>query len=80
MTKNLLLGLLISIYCIAYVHSDSKMYKDEKGRWVNSKGGNIFGDSRFNLDADPRFNMDADPRFNLDADPKWSIDGDKRYQ
>lgn len=41
MTKNLLLGLLISIYCIAYVHSDSKMYKDEKGRWVNSKGGNI---------------------------------------
>ncbi len=48
------------------------MHKNEKGRWVNSKGGNIYGDSRFNTDADPRFNIDADPRF--------SLDGDKRYQ
>ena len=94
--KNLLLGLLISIFCITYVQSEPKMHKDDKGRWVNSKGGNIYGDSRFNLDADPRFNMNADPRFNLDADPKfnldadpkfnfdadpkYSIDGDKRYQ
>ena len=75
---------LFSSICIA----NEKMYKDDKGRWVNSKGGNIYGDSRFNLDADPRFNLnadpkfnlDADPKFNFDADPKYSIDGDKRYQ
>jgi hypothetical protein len=73
-TKKLLLGLLISIFCITYVQSEPKMHKDEKGRWVNSKGGNIYGDSRFNLDADPRFNMNADPRFNLDADPKFNLD------
>ena len=41
------------------------MHQDEYGRWVNSAGGNIYGDSRYNMDADPRYNMDADPRYNI---------------
>ena len=47
------------------------MHQDESGRWVNCAGGNIYGDSRFNLDADPRFNLDADPRFSLDGDSRY---------
>ena len=82
-----LLFLILTLCSICSIGNE-KMYKDDKGRWVNSKGGNIYGDSRFNLEADPRFNLNADPRFNLDADPKfnfdanpkYSIDGDKRYQ
>ena len=85
MKKLILLILTLFSFCLI---ANEKMYKDDKGRWVNSKGGNIYGDSRFNLDADPRFNLnadpkfnlDADPKFNFDADPKYSIDGDKRYQ
>ena len=69
MKKLILLILTLFSFCLI---ANEKMHKDDKGRWVNSKGGNIYGDSRFNLDADPKFNMDADP--------KWSIDGDKRYQ
>jgi len=92
--KKLLL--FICLFSSVSLIANEKMYKDDKGRWVNSKGGNIYGDSRFNpdadprynlnadprfnLDADPRFNLDADPRFNLDADPRFSIEGDKRYQ
>ena len=48
------------------------MHLDESGRWVNEKGGNIYGDSRWNSDADPRWNSKADP--------KWSPDGDPRYK
>ena len=77
MKKLLFLILILFSNCLI---ANEKMYKDDKGRWVNSKGGNIYGDSRFNLDADPKFNLDADPKFNFDADPKYSIDGDKRYQ
>jgi hypothetical protein len=84
--KKLLL--LICVFSSTCLIANEKMYKDDKGRWVNSKGGNIYGDSRFNLEADPGFNLNADPRYNLDADPKFnfeadplfSIDGDKRYQ
>ena len=56
------------------------MHQDEYGRWVNCAGGNLYGDSRYNMDADPRYNMDADPRYNMDADPNYSLDGDPRYQ
>ena len=76
--KILIFSTLIIISSVLY--ADGKMYKDEKGRWVNSKGGNIYGDSRFNLDADTRYNPNADPRFNLDADPRFSIDSHERYQ
>lgn len=95
MTKNLLVGLLIAI-CMTHVQAEPKMFKDNKGRWVNSEGGNIYGDSRFNPNADPRFNpyadpkfnpyadpifnIDANPRFNIDVNPNFSIDGDMRYQ
>ena len=92
--KSLLFGSLI--LCTISVQSEQKMFRDDKGRWVNSQGGNIYGDSRFNPNADPRFNPNADPRFNifadpifnidanpkfnLDANPNLSIDGDLRYQ
>lgn len=95
MNKKLLFGLLILI-CTTYVQAEPKMFRDSKGRWVNSEGGNIYGDSRFNVDADPRFNpnadpkfnpnadpifnIDANPRFNIDVNPNFSIDGDIRYQ
>ena len=71
MAKKLLLGLLILIYT-SYVQAEPRMFRDDKGRWLNSEGGNIYGDSRFNIDADPRFNIEANPNF--------SIDGDARYQ
>ena len=48
------------------------MHKNESGAWVNEKGGNIYGDSRFNMDADPRFNMNADPRFSPEGDPAYT--------
>lgn len=68
--KKLLAGLLI--LCSTHVQSEPRMFRDDKGRWLNSEGGNIYGDSRFNIDADPRFNIEANPNF--------SIDGDRRYQ
>ena len=95
MDKKVMFGLLI-LFCTTSVQSESKMYIDAKGRWLNLEGGNIYGDSRFNINADPRFNLNADPKFNLNADPKFnidanpkfnietnpnfSIDGDRRYQ
>ena len=54
--------------------SCSGMYKDEYGRWVNCEGGNIFGDSTFNLNADPTFNMMADPNFSLSGDLSQQFD------
>ena len=93
--KKLLFGLLI-LFCATHVQAELKMFRDDKGRWLNSEGGNIYGDSRFNIDADPRFNLNADPRFNpyadprfnpyadprfnIEANPNFSIDGDVRYQ
>lgn len=71
--------LLLTILYITGVQSEPSMYKDDKGRWVNSRGGNIYGDSRFNLDADPRFNYKADPKFNIDADPRFNTDADPRF-
>ena len=70
-----MLGLVISTGLFA----EESMHQDEYGRWVNSAGGNIYGDSRYNMDADPRYNMDADPRYNMDADPRYNMDADPRY-
>jgi hypothetical protein len=78
MAKKLLLGLLILVYT-SYVQSEPRMFRDDKSRWLNSEGGNIYGDSRFNPNADPRFNLNADPRFNIDADPKFNIDANPRF-
>ena len=77
-TKTVLLGLLILI-CTTYVQAEPRMFRDDKGRWLNSEGGNIYGDSRFNPNADPRFNLNADPRFNPNADPRFNIDADPRF-
>jgi len=72
-------ALLLTILCIPNVQSEESMFMDAEGRWVNSEGGNIYGDSRFNLKADPRFNLRADPKFNLNADPRFNLDADPRF-
>lgn len=79
MNKNILVGLILLLFCVTTTQSEPKMYRDDKGRWLNSEGGNIYGDSRFNIDADPRFNPNANPRFNIDADPRFNIDANPRY-
>jgi hypothetical protein len=71
--------LLLVMVCIPNVQSEETMFMDSDGRWVNSEGGNIYGDSRFNLKADPRFNLRADPKFNLKADPRFNLDADPRF-
>lgn len=71
--------LFLTILCMTSVQSEETMFMDSEGRWVNSQGGNIYGDSRFNLDADPRFNLNADPKFNLKADPRFNLDADPRF-
>ena len=59
--------------------SFAEMYQDSSGRWVNSEGGNIYGDSRYNIDAHPRYNINADPRYNINADPRYNICADPNY-
>ncbi len=44
--------LTISILGFGIVTAKAEMRKDERERWVNSKGGNLYGDSRYNLDVD----------------------------
>lgn len=66
-----MLGLAISTGLFA----EESMHQDEYGRWVNSAGGNIYGDSRWNPDADPNWNPNADPRWNPNADPNWNPNG-----
>ena len=59
--------------------SDGQMYGSMQcveGRWVNSAGGNIYGDSRVNPAADPTVNPQADPSINWKADPLVSPDAD----
>ena len=71
--------LLISVLGLAIstgLFAEESMHQDEYGRWVNSAGGNIYGDSRWNPDADPNWNPNADPRWNPNADPNWNPNGD----
>ena len=42
---------------------------DADGKWVNSAGGNLYGDSRLNPDANPLLNPDANPTLNFEANP-----------
>ncbi len=56
--------------------ASAQMHQDSEGRWVNSAGGNLYGDSNINPDADPNINSDADPNINSDADPKLNSDAD----
>ena len=49
----------------------SGMYQDADGRWLNCAGGNLYGDSRYNLDADPNYNLNADPSYSRDGDPRY---------
>ena len=47
-------------------------------QYLNSAGGNIYGDSRINPNADPRINPNADPRINPNADPRINPNTDPR--
>ena len=69
---TLIAGLMISSQQTTYSYG---MTEDENGRWVNSAGGNIYGDSRVNPNSDPRVNPNADPRVNPNADPRVSPSG-----
>lgn len=77
--KRLLLWLALLILIPTLSQSEPELSMDSQGRWVNSQGGNIYGDSRFNLNADPRFNLNADPRFNLNADPRFNLNANPRF-
>jgi hypothetical protein len=61
--KIVTLILSVVILNIGVMGASAQLHKDESGRWVNSKGGNIYGDSRYNIDADPTYNIDGDPRY-----------------
>ena len=77
-------GFLYTAYLVgaqdAKACSDGEMYGSQmqcvEGRWVNSAGGNIYGDSRVNPAADPTVNPQADPSINWKADPLVSPDAD----
>jgi hypothetical protein len=58
--------------------ASAQMHQDSEGRWVNSEGGNLYGDTRINPNADPRINPYADPRINPYADTRTSPNGDTR--
>jgi hypothetical protein len=68
-----ILGLIISTAQITYSQG---MTQDESGRWVNSAGGNLHGDSRTNWKADPNLNWEADPNLNWKADPNLNWEAD----
>jgi hypothetical protein len=67
------------LLALASTPSHAQLHQDEYGVWVNEAGGNLFGDSRYNIEADPRYNINADPRFNINADPRFNINADPRY-
>jgi hypothetical protein len=70
-----MLGLAISTGLFA----EESMHQDEYGRWVNSAGGNLYGDSMANQEANPMWNQDADPMWNSNADPNWNPNADPKW-
>jgi hypothetical protein len=74
--------LLISVLGLAIstgLFAEESMQQDEYGRWVNSAGGNIYGDSMANQEANPMWNQDADPMWNSNADPNWNPNADPKW-
>ena len=55
------------------------LHKDESGRWVNEKGGNPYGDSRWR-DADPKWNRSADPKWNPNSDSEFKKNDGRGYR
>ena len=45
------------------------LHQDKTGRWVNSEGGNLYGDSNLNWKANPDLNWKANPDLNWKANP-----------
>ena len=70
-----MLGLAISTGLFA----EESMHQDEYGRWVNSAGGNLYGDSMANQEANPMWNQDADPMWNSNVDPNWNPNADPKW-
>lgn len=70
---------LLTILLLSTGASAEELRQDQYGRWVNSAGGNIYGDSMWNQEANPMWNQDADPRWNQEADPKWNPNADPKW-
>ena len=63
-------AVIISVFVLGFsvaTANAQEMHQDDSGRWLNSEGGNVFGDSNWNRDADPKWNRDADPNWNRDG-------------
>ena len=60
----------------AFFTVDALMPAHADAQYLNSAGGNIYGDSNFNPMADPDFNPMADPDFNPNADPSFNPCGE----
>ena len=88
MTKNKLrvfkrftqLVVLVGCFTVqSYVLADGQMHQDSRGRWVNERGGNAYGDSMANQNANPMWNPQADPMQNSNADPMYNSNADPMY-
>ena len=66
----------LALVAFATGASAQQMHENSDGSWVNSAGGNIYGDSTLNPNADPMLNSNADPMLNADADPMLNPDAD----
>jgi hypothetical protein len=76
------MGSLILTFALFVVVTEANaqgMHLNKNGAWVNERGGNIYGDSRYNANANPRFNPMADPRFNPMANPNFNVNADPNF-
>ena len=72
--RKLLLSIAIIFLTSGSINA-GEMYQDSTGKWLNSAGGNLYGDSTLNWEADPTLNWKADPSLNWQADPSLSWNG-----
>lgn len=70
---------LLTILLLSTGASAEELRQDQYGRWVNSAGGNIYGDSMANQEANPMWNQDANPMWNSNADPNWNPNANPMY-
>ncbi len=72
-TAFALLGLIVAAPAWAQMHQDAA------GRWLNSAGGNLYGDSTLNPAANPQINPDANPAYNAAANPAYNAGANPAY-
>ena len=54
---------------------NAQMYQDSSGKWLNSAGGNLYGNSNLNWEANPNLNWKANPNLNWKANPNLNWNG-----